>query len=242
MRVLALALSACVACASAPPPPLRTLEPEARVRSQTTTVPTPTQAEWDHARARLARLRAALPHRAYTQPVTVDFFEPRSRRHFDGRGAVGVDPGRAMRMILVGPAGEPALDVWVTRDAWRLVVPAIHLVRRGGRDAPDGTPIGFFRSWFVDPLGGRLLCLGPDGELVIRDPFGGTLHVVRAGADGFDVRRRSGTHTESFDSRGAHARYRDEPSGLAIEVALGEVQREAPDPAAFQDPDLGGAP
>lgn len=199
--------------------------------------PDPTQAEWDAALARLARLRAALPRAPYTQPVTVDFFEPRSRRHFEGRGAVGVDPGRAMRMILVGPAGEPALDVWVTRDAWRLVVPAIGLVRRGGRETPSGTPIGFFRSWFVDRLGGRLLSLGAGGELILRDPFGGTLHVTRADASGFTIRRRSGTHTESFESQGGRASYRDESSGLSVEVTLGPIGPEAPDPEAFSDPD-----
>ncbi|HEY1956169.1 MAG TPA: hypothetical protein VGH28_11155 [Polyangiaceae bacterium] len=198
--------------------------------------PDPSQAEWDAALARLARLRAALPRAPYSQPVTVDFFEPRSRRHFEGRGAVGVDPGHAMRMILVGPAGEPALDVWVTRDAWRLVVPAIHLVRRGGRETPSGSPVGFFRSWFVDPLGGHLLALGAGGELVLRDPFGGTLHVTRADGDGFGIRRRSGTQTETFESHGAHASYRDASSGLSVEVTLGPVGDDAPDPEAFADP------
>jgi len=215
----ALALAACVACASLPP-----------------AAPVTTQAEWDAARARLERLRASLPRAPYTQPVTVDFFEPRSRRHFDGRGAVGVDPGRAMRMILVGPAGEPALDVWVTRDAWRLSVPPIHLLRRGGREAPRGTPIGFFRSWFVEPLAGRLLALDPGGDLVVRDPFGGTLHVAADSLDEGRVRRRHGTRTESFAFTRSHAKYVDDATGLSVEVTLGPVQREPPDPQAFVDP------
>ena len=210
--VAAAALSSALACA---------LPPASAHRAAVT------QVEWDAARARLERLRAALPHAPYTQPVTVDFFEPRSRRHFDGRGAVGVDPGHAMRMILVGPAGEPALDVWVTRDAWRLVVPAIRLVRRGGAETPAGSPVGFFRSWFVDPLGGNLLALGPAAEsadsareLIVRDPFGGTLHVLEADAGDtlhrIRVRRRSGAHTESFSYAGGHASYRDESSGLTV--------------------------
>jgi hypothetical protein len=222
-RAAAVALSGAVVavgCAPPSPPP-----------------PPVTQARWDDALARLARLRAELPHAPYTQPVTVSFFEPRSRRRFDGRGAVGVAPGRAMRMILVGPAGEPALDVWVTRDAWRLAVPAIHMVRRGGRESPKGTPVGFFRSWFVAPLSGRLLALDRDGGLVLRDPFGGTQHVRAASASEGRIRRRSGTSTESFVFGPHHARYVDESTGLSVEVTMGDVQPEPPDPEAFADPE-----
>ena len=162
-----------------------------------------TQAQWDDALARLATLRAAFPRAPYSEPITVSFFEPITRRHFDGRGAVGVDPGRAMRMILVGPAGEPALDVWVTRDAWRLVVPAAHVARRGGRESPPGSPIGFFRSWFVDPLGGHLLALGKNGALVVRDESGGTLHI-----GDHRIVRRDGDSTESFFFDRTHAEIR----------------------------------
>lgn len=213
---LALATTACV---SAAPPPAPV-----------------SQAEWDLARAHLARLRAELPTKPYTQPVTVAFFEPRSRRRFDGRGAVGVDPGHAMRMILVGPAGEPALDVWVTPDAWRLVVPALHLVRRGGRDAPRGTPIGFFRAWFVEPLAGRLLAVDGRGALVLRDPFGGTEHVAARSVEDGRIRRRVGRDTESFSFSATHARYVDASTGLSVEVTLGPVQSEPPDPRAFAEP------
>jgi hypothetical protein len=205
-----------------------------------------TQADWDAGLAGLARLRATFQTHPYTQPVTVDFFEPRSRRRFTGRGAVGVDPGRAMRMILVGPAGEPALDVWVTRSAWRFVVPAIHLVRRGGSESPPGLPVGFFRSWFVDPLGGTLLALGPGDELVVRDIAGGTLHITNASATHGEVRRRDRTSTETFAytlaPASGHASYVHEGTGLAVNVTLGAAQAEAPDPQAFVDPDHGGSP
>jgi hypothetical protein len=204
----------------------------------------PTQAQWDDGLRRLEALRATFPKAAYTQPVTVDFREPYTRRRFEGRGAVGVDPGKAMRMILVGPAGEPALDVWVTRDAWRMSVPAIHLVRRGGRDAPDGMPIGFFRSWFIDPLGGHLLALGSSGDLVVRDPEGGTLDVsdvAFAPRLGAHVRRRKGRATERFEfalgKEGGTAAYVSESTKLAVEVKLGPVQSEPPDPQAFEDPE-----
>ena len=204
----------------------------------------PTQAQWDEGHRRLEALRTTFPKTAYTQPVTVDFREPYTRRRFEGRGAVGVDPGRAMRMILVGPAGEPALDVWVTRDAWRMSVPAIHLVKRGGREAPDGMPIGFFRSWFIDPLGGDLLAIGRHDDLVVRDREGGTLDVSDVSflpRPSAQVRRRKGRATERFGfalgKEGGTASYVSESTKLAVEVKLGPVQSEPPDPQAFEDPE-----
>ena len=204
----------------------------------------PSQAEWDHARVELARLRSELPQRPYTQPIHVSLREPITGKRFDGRGAVGVDPGHAMRMILIGPGGGTALDVWVTRDAWRMVVPAISFVKRGGVEAPASTPIGFFRAWFVDPLGGRLLAIGPTGSLVLRDDSGGTTEleiVSRPGLFAGVGRRRSGTATERFTweprADGGKASYRHLGSGLRVAVELGPPQSEPPDAAAFADPD-----
>ena len=128
--VCAVALCACASAGELAAPPLAVGAHEA------------TQAEWDEGLARLKHLRASFPIKPYTQGISVDLFEPRSRRHLTGRGAVGVDPGHAMRMILVGPMGGRALDVWVTREAWRMEVPAIHLLRRGGALAPASLPIG----------------------------------------------------------------------------------------------------
>jgi hypothetical protein len=192
-----------------------------------------TQAEWNDG-----------PKQPYSQTFSVELLEPRSRRRFTGRGALGVDPGRAMRMILVGPMGARALDVWVTRDAWRMQVPAVHLLRRGGSESPPGLPIGFFRSWFVEPLAGSLLALGPGGALVVRDPAGGTLHVSydeHGASRAIRVRRRHGTQTETLlyrvDAAGGRATYRDEGSGLEVDVTLDATQTSTPDPDAFVDPD-----
>ncbi len=231
---LALVFSACAAEGRTPPP-------------------STTQAEWDRARADLARLRAELPPEPYTQPIHVTLREPYTGRQFDARGAVGVDPGHAMRMILIGPGGGTALDVWVTRDAWRMSVPAISFQRRGGRDAPPSTPVGFFRTWFLDPLGGRLLSLGRGGSFIVRDEAGGTSELAlqtdprEPGVFAGTARRRAGETTERFEwatrSSGGTARYRHLDSGLRVDVELGPPQTEAPDPAAFADPDgAHGAP
>jgi hypothetical protein len=199
-----------------------------------------TQAQWDEGLARLDRLRATFRTQAYTQNVTVTFFEPRSRKRFEGRGAVGVDPHHAMRMILIGPTGGVALDVWVTREGWRMAVPAINMLRRGDARSPAGLPIGFFRSWFIDPVGGRPLALGRHGELIVRDVADGTLQITET-SRGALVRRRSGMAVETFSfersRNGEHAHYVDEITHLEIDVALEPAQDTAPLPEAFVDPD-----
>jgi hypothetical protein len=194
-----------------------------------------TQPQWDDGLVRLAALRATFPKKPYTQPLTVTFFEPRSRKRFEGRGAVGVDPGRAMRLILVGPAGDAALDVWVTRTAWRMAVPAIGMRRRGGTESPPGLPVGFFRSWFVDPLGGRPLALGRAGELIVRDDAGGTLDIAGS-PDSMTITRRHGTATEVLAAKPNLAVYDDRTTGLEVSIALEPVQSDPPSPQAFDDP------
>ena len=132
------------------------------------------QADWTLARAELAKMRNETPSEPYVELIRVSLREPRTGKVIEGRGAVAVDPRRAMRLVLLGPGGRTALDVWVTRDAWRFSVPALELTRRGDAEKPTyDVPIGFFRWWFLEPLDGRLLSIAPDrgsGRLfVLRD-------------------------------------------------------------------------
>ncbi|MEO8800840.1 MAG: hypothetical protein ABI551_23315 [Polyangiaceae bacterium] len=127
-------------------------------------VPTATQASFSEGRSILAELRRHSPHGAFVENVRVTMREPRTGRTIQARGAVAVEPRRAMRLVLLGPGGATALDVWVTRDAWRFAVPALDLVRHskdndndGDDDRAAGFPIGFFRWWFLEPLDGKLL-------------------------------------------------------------------------------------
>ena len=75
-------------------------------------------------------------------------------------------------MILVGPGGTTALDVWVTKDRFRFAVPAIKLEKRGGVDPAEakGLPIGMLRWWFLSPLAGRLLARALDAGRERMDP------------------------------------------------------------------------
>lgn len=145
---LALALaSASTGCARPPP-----------------RAPETSQAEWTQARRLLGELRRKAPHGSFVETVRVSLHEPRSGRTLQARGAVAVDPHRAMRLVLLGPGGTTALDVWVSRDAWRFAVPSLNVVRRStdtdspaDADRAAGFPIGFFRWWFLEPLEGRML-------------------------------------------------------------------------------------
>ena len=141
VRTTALAaLASAVACASREP-----------------LTPLPTQPAWDAARRWLEALRASEPASPYGAVVRVSLREPRTGHTFAARGAVAVDPHHALRMILLGPGGATALDAWVTPERWRFAVPPAGVLRRGGREDDPSLPIGFFRWWFLSPVGGRLL-------------------------------------------------------------------------------------
>ena len=222
---------------------------DARVASP----PLPTQAEWDTARAALADLRATESTQPFGAVVRVSLREPHTGRTYSARGAVAVDPQRALRMILIGPGGGTALDIWTTPEHWRFEVPAANVLRRGGRADDASLPIGFFRWWFLAPARGRLLTslAVPGGErFVLRDGastidvtdvpstrgHGHTLTASRRGGenDSVDLLRFVGAGLVPVS--GDHATYDDPSSGVHVEVDV-EGPSDAPDPLAFADPD-----
>ena len=81
---------------------------------------------------RLSNLRRSLrgvgPH---TLRLAVKLREPFTGRTMEARGAVALSPPSALRMILLGPGGTTALDLWARDDEFRFAVPAIDLLRRG---------------------------------------------------------------------------------------------------------------
>ena len=234
-------------------------------------VPTTTQAEWSEARALLKELRREAPHASFVETVRVSMHEPRSGRTIQARGAVAVEPRRAMRLVLLGPGGATALDVWVTRDAWRFSVPAMNLVRHSGEGDTDddraaGFPIEFFRWWFLEPLDGRMLVafdLPMDEEerriatklhyVVLRERDRTvTLKVADTprGRLYFATRREEGSKSVdhlSWASRafapdaGLGAMYRQSGTGIEVDIDVEQISSDPPDPAAFVDPDHGGA-
>lgn len=235
---LALASAGLAGCASPAPPPASILDEVS-------------QGEWSVSRARLAAARERQPKRPYVERVRVAMTEPRTGKRYQARGAVAVDPDRAARLLLLGPGGTTAIDVWVTREKFRVAVPAIGFERRGGRDATEarGLPVAMLRWWFLAPLSGRLL-LARSSEAqsswLLKDGLA-TVMVRTDGARFLAVRseegRREGIEWSAGPDGAASGRglYVD-GSGLRVEVLVEEVLPDEPDPAAFAEPEGAAAP
>lgn len=180
LAALALALAGCA------PPPRAPL-------------PEPTVAEWQQGRAALEALRRATAG-ARTERLAITIREPRSGRVFTARGAAAILPPRALRMILLGPGGTTALDLWIDGDRWRFAVPALNLVKRGDLRAPPeerrGLPVDFLAWWLLRPASGRLLWHArADGSdrFVLRE--GAAIVDLRLSDDGRVEARRSAWST-----------------------------------------------
>lgn len=220
--------------------------------------PTPIilQTEWTRAREDLAVLRKDTAEAPYVELVRVAVREPHTGRVLEGRGAVAVDPHRAMRMILLGPGGRTALDVWVTHDQWRFSIPALGLTRRGDPRHPTyDLPIGFFRWWFLEPLDGRLLTIttthAGERAFVLREgaatvllreaaPIAtavGRRHFVALRREADDVDRLEWVARSLRPGPGDRALYMQKTTGLEVQVLVEAVSPDPPDAAAFLDPD-----
>jgi hypothetical protein len=211
-----------------------------------TEVPDIGQEEWTLSRERLARMRMELPHRPYVERVQISVVDPRTGQLFRARGAVAISPDHAARLVLLGPGGTTALDLWVTRDRFRFSIPSIKLERRGGSDLSDvrGLPIGFFRWWFLSPLGGELvLARSSRSEVAFLLRHGPATVTLRTNGDHFVAIRRESGHLEGLEwsglvpRAGARGRYIDGDLGMRVHVVVEEVLPDEPDPAAFLDPD-----
>jgi hypothetical protein len=216
----------------------------------------PTEAQWATARERLRDLRAEVPRAPFVVTMTTALRDPKTGRVVDGRGAMAVAPGRAVRMILVGVAGATLLDAWVTPERWRIAVPPLDYVRRGGADAPEALPVGFFRWWFFTPFEGTLFAASvrPDGVLWLLRR-GDAVVELRAGPCGasgrrLEASRRSHGRTERVEecrpdaagqggqsAPGDVVRYADDSTGLRVDIQVESVSAAPADGEAFGDPD-----
>jgi hypothetical protein len=203
---------------------------------------------WSGVQAALEAERADRPLRPWAAGVRVSMFEPRTARDMGGRGAIAVAPGRALRMILVGAAGATMLDAWVAVERWRFSLPPAGIVRRGGPEDPADLPVGFLRWSLFRPLSGTLVAgsLAPQRVFLLRE--GGIAIEVRFGRCDrgklVTTTRRGSGRAERIDECRAPApphtgdwvRYRDEISGLRVELWVESLSGE-PEEQAFRDPD-----
>jgi hypothetical protein len=224
----------------------------------------PTSASWHAGLERLATLRRiASAERPRTFRVTLSLREPFTGKTLRARGAVAVSPPDALRMILVGPGGTTALDLWTREGRFRFAVPAIGLVKRGDDRTPRasmrGMPVDFLRWWFLRPAEGTLLWHQRDtrsDRFVLRD--GDAIVDLVARDDGAisaarsvwerdpsgELRRLEEEEVESSGVGCSTVSYRQRSTGLRVDVTCeGEERSAPPTPRAFIDPDAAeGAP
>ena len=205
--------------------------------------------EWRQARAELARLRASYrPGKPYTMNLALELTEPRTGQRIRARGAVAVAPSRqGLRMIMLGPGGTTALDLWLCQDRFRFVLPAVELTKRGDRSTARaelrGMPVDFLRWWLLRPLEGQLLCAAQSdagARFVLRDGDA-VVDVLSRAHGGLELERRSGQDREQVVTDGpgcGTVRYRQASMGIDISVSCEKLDLDrAPPVAAFADPD-----
>ena len=129
-------------------------------------------------------------------------------RGFEGRGVLAVRPRHALRMILLGPGGTTAMDVWIRDDRYRVAIPALDRVVRGDAATPAaeqrGLPIALLSRWLVDPFGGCVVAAHA-GRVEEQGRVVDDLSVGPAGARDFVVfaRRVGAFEVRAREVRGA---------------------------------------
>jgi hypothetical protein len=271
-----LSLCGATACASARPLPAGALDAEFALLLDRPSDEAPAVAPaWREALRRLAGLRSeAQGAGPRTLRVRLSLREPRTQHMLEARGAIAIAPaptgaglqgdrgahdaaGGALRMILLGPGGTTALDLWARGDRFRFAVPALDLLKRGDASTPRaalrGLPVGFLRWWLLHPAAGTLLWYehtGSTDAFVLRD--GDAVVELRVTTHGSLGARRAtwsvepGQPARLLDEEVVIAdgvgcgkvRYAQASTGLLVTVTCeGEERDRAPDPRAFLDPD-----
>jgi hypothetical protein len=110
------------------------------------------------------------------QRVSLALSAPYIPTKVNARGAVAMAPPGDLRMILTGPGGVTAMDLWMHGGHFRFAIPAMERTIRGDASTPPekkrGLPVDFLRWWLLDPLAGDLLWAARDDEglhFVLRD-------------------------------------------------------------------------
>jgi hypothetical protein len=250
LAALLASLVSLAACARAP----RAVEPS--WLPQHPGAPPPSYDEWQATRAALRKLQAET-RAPRTLKISLTLREPVSGRVLSARGAAAILPPDSLRMILLGPGGTTALDLWIHGDAYRFAVPAIELRKRGDAATPvsarRGLPVDFLRFWLLRPAEGELLWAEREPgarRFLLRD--GAALVDLRSFEDKRIEARRStwaaplpGAPVELVDQETVRAsalgcgevRYHQASTGLDVTVRCEGEEASAPSARAFVDPD-----
>ncbi len=206
---------------------------------------------WQKHRAELASVREGFDlGRPYSLNVTLELWVERLGTRTRGRGAVAVHPPHGIRMIMLGPGGTTAMDLWICRDKFRFAVPAVDLVRRGDASSPPeevrGLPVDFLRWWFLEPLQGRLLAAFNEPahqRFLLKDRDSVVDMSLATGASesrSLMVTRRSHGDEERIETTTdlcGHVHYNQSSTSIDLDVTCEKVNKGTPPARAFADPD-----
>lgn len=98
-----------------------------------------------------------------TDRLRVTFDSPWLSEPMSARGAVSISrpEEKSLRLLLVGPGGTTAMDLWLRQDRYRLALPALDRIIRGSlHDALEtrrALPVDFLAWWMLAPFDGELL-------------------------------------------------------------------------------------
>jgi hypothetical protein len=111
-----------------------------------------------------------------TEKIALRIEAPYMPAAMTARGAVAIRPPEALRLIMLGPGGTTAMDLWSSGERYRFSIPALDRTLEGDAKTPAaerrGLPVDFLRWWMLRPFAGRLLAARRDGtalEVLIED-------------------------------------------------------------------------
>lgn len=110
-----------------------------------------------------AWIATARDTQARTDRLSVTFDGPWLPDPLSSRGAVSISSPeeKSLRLLLVGPGGTTAMDLWMRAERYRLALPALDRTIRGSLRDPSETrralPVDFLAWWMLAPFEGRLL-------------------------------------------------------------------------------------
>lgn len=200
----------------------------------------------------LDALRATAPRRAYARQVRARVaLGPRGTT--EAQGALAVRPGEAVRLVLVGPAGATALDLWARGRTFSLALPAAGRHLAGSLDDPGDdaarTPVRALVTALTDPLAGRVTFVGrrASGAHVVGLTGPGGVVLVEPSADALTLAwpaRGEGlvlTPPTLAAPEGGRARFVAPRERVEVDVTIVGVVEDPPDDEVFAAPPSVGA-
>jgi hypothetical protein len=212
--------------------------------------PRPDPAAFVEAARRIEALKAGLGGDR-TDTLSLELDAPYLPSTVKARGAVAVRAPEQLRMIMLGPGGTTAMDLWMRGGRFRFSIPSLGREIVGDDRTPAekkrGLPVDFLRAFMLDPLGGRLLAASKHGtvlRVLLQEKDGKISELTLLAGDALELHRswfdESGKlyEEEWIEASGfgcATATYRQRTTQLSV-TARCEKSRPTLNEAALEEP------